>query len=139
MNPWLHKMLADAHADDLRRAVTAPRPKRRRRRARSLAPVAAPIEETVTIRYAFADDAQALERLAVLDTQPVPAQPILLAEVDGDLRAALSMADGTVVADPFRRTAFLVELLAARAAQLTASSHRSRHPLAPPVWLSVGD
>jgi hypothetical protein len=61
----------------------------------------------------------------------VPAQPILVAEVDGDLRAALSMVDGAVIADPFHRTAPLVELLAARAVQLPAAgARRPRRELA---------
>jgi hypothetical protein len=54
----------------------------------------------------------------------MPAQPILVAEVDGELRAALSMVDGAVIADPFHRTAPLVELLAARAVQLPGAGAR---------------
>jgi hypothetical protein len=106
-------------------------------RGQRRAPLSPP-EEAITIRYGFADDAQALARLATLDSSPQPAQPILLAEVDGELRAALSMVDGAVIADPFHRTAPLVELLLARAAQLTAAgATRSRRVLAPPVWRGV--
>lgn len=72
----------------------------------------------VTIRPAFPDDAQALARLAALDSAQSPPGPVLVAEVDGELRAALSIADGSIVADPFHRTAALLELLSARAAQL---------------------
>ena len=149
MNPWLHKMLADARAEEMRRAASGrahhrarfgPRGPRRLLAvfARAPQPERIPIEQTVTIRYAFADDAYALAKLAELDSSPQPAQPILLAEVDGTLWAALSMADGAVIADPFRRTRPLIELLAARAAQLSGSrSDRRRRVLAPPVWRAV--
>jgi hypothetical protein len=80
---------------------------------------------TITIRPAFADDRAALIRLAALDSSPVPTSPVLLAEVDEEARAALSLADGSVVADPFFRTLDLVALLRAHAA---AISHE-RHPL----------
>jgi hypothetical protein len=90
-------------------------------RAQRRVPLSPP-EEAITIRSAFPDDALALGRLATLDSRPLPAQPILLAEVDGQLRAALSVVDGAVIADPFHRSAPLVELLAARAFQLPAAS-----------------
>ncbi len=44
---------------------------------------------------------------------------MLLAEVGDDLRAALSLSGGTVLADPFHPTAELVRLLYARAAELS--------------------
>ncbi|MBV9464847.1 MAG: hypothetical protein JO169_01910, partial [Solirubrobacterales bacterium] len=47
----------------------------------------------------------------------MPAQPALVAEIDGELCAALSLADGRVVADPFRPSGALLELLRMRAAQ----------------------
>jgi hypothetical protein len=100
-------------------------------RAQRRVPLSWP-EEAITIRYAVADDALALGRLATVDSRPMPAQPILVAEVDGELRAALSMVDGAVIADPFHRTAPLAELLAARAVQLTAAGatrpRRARMP-----------
>lgn len=71
----------------------------------------------ITIRPGYEDDRVALARLAQLDSawQPPPA-PTLVAEVDGELAVALSLLDGTVVADPFRPTAHLVTLLRAHAA-----------------------
>ena len=83
--------------------------------------------DSVTIRHAFPDDALALVRLAILDSAEVPPQPLLVAEVGGELRAALSLHDGGVVADPFHRTRSLVELLLARASQLSAAA-RSTEP-----------
>ncbi len=79
-----------------------------------------PAVDEVTLRFAFPDDECALLRLAALDSSPSPRVPVLLAEAAGDLRAALSLADGAVVADPFHPTAELVELLLARASQLSA-------------------
>jgi hypothetical protein len=52
--------------------------------------------------------------------------PVLLGEVGGELRAALSLADGAVVADPFHHTVALVELLRARAKQLSGVTPRRR-------------
>jgi hypothetical protein len=83
---------------------------------------------SVTIRHAFPDDALALARLAALDSAEVPPQPMLLAEMNGELRAALSMLDGTVIADPFHRTAAFVQLLRARAEQLAAEAAATRRP-----------
>jgi hypothetical protein len=78
----------------------------------------------VTIRPAFPDDGLALFRLAAIDSSELPPQPALVAEVDGELRAALSLRDGRVIADPFHRTQALVDLLRARAAHLTAEDAR---------------
>ncbi len=72
--------------------------------------------EAITIRPAYADDHEALSRLAALDSAVAPAAPVLLAEVDGELRAALSLSDRSVVADPFFPTVGLVELLRTHAA-----------------------
>lgn len=78
--------------------------------------------DSVTIRQAFPDDALALVRLGALDSAEVPPQPMLVAEMNGELRAVLSMRDGSVIADPFHRTAAFVQLLRARAEQLAAGS-----------------
>jgi hypothetical protein len=70
-----------------------------------------PLHQSITVRPAYADDATAIRRLAALDSSPVPASPMLLAEVDGELRAALSLADGCSIADPFHPSLGLVDLL----------------------------
>ena len=73
-------------------------------------------DDPITIRPAYADDDLALLRLAALDSaDAVPATPLLIAEVDGELRAALSLRDQTAIADPFHPTAGIVELLRAHA------------------------
>jgi hypothetical protein len=48
----------------------------------------------------------------------VPPGPLLLAEIDGEPWAAIALDGGRPIADPFRPTAALVDLLRRRAAQL---------------------
>jgi hypothetical protein len=90
-----------------------------------------PSPATITIRPAYADDHAALVRLAVLDSAAgVPTEPMLLAVVDEELRAALSLTDQTVIADPFFPTQHLVALLRARADAVgDKHTRRSRRPL----------
>jgi hypothetical protein len=87
------------------------------------------VSGAVTIRRAVAADARALERLAQLDCGRVPAGEVLVAEVGGELLAAVSVASGAVVADPFRRTADIVALLRVRAAQESSGDGRRPEPL----------
>ncbi|MFL5819151.1 MAG: hypothetical protein ACJ76S_00505 [Solirubrobacteraceae bacterium] len=94
---------------------------------------------SISIRSAYPDDADALHRLAALDSAPVPESPVLVADVGGELRAALSLSDRTVIADPFVATAHLVVLLEVQAAQLRqsgAGGSRGRSALraAAAVW-----
>lgn len=84
-----------------------------------------PSPAAITIRPASADDQVALARLAALDSAAgVPAGPVLLAEVDEQLRAALSLSDHSVIADPFFHTQHLVMLLRARAAAVSRTRRR---------------
>jgi hypothetical protein len=71
--------------------------------------------EPLTLRLAAPQDAAALHRLAELDSSTAPQLPVLLAEAGGEVRAALSLVDHHVVADPFHRTSDLVALLRERA------------------------
>jgi hypothetical protein len=80
---------------------------------------------TVTIRRAYPDDDPAIWRLAALDSAAVPAGPFLVAEVDGELRAALSLASRQVIADPFHPTLELVGMLRAYAG--TAADEHAAH------------
>jgi hypothetical protein len=74
---------------------------------------------SLTIRRAQAADGAALARLAQLDSAPPLDHPAaLVAEVDGELLAALPLGRGRAIANPFRRTADLVALLESRAAEL---------------------
>ena len=80
---------------------------------------------SITIRPGYADDEPALVRLAALDSADAPPPaPRVLAEVDGELRAALSLWDGSAVADPFFATVDIVSLLRTHA----AASARDRRP-----------
>ena len=71
--------------------------------------------DSITIRRAPDRDAAALARLAILDSSSVPEGDLLLAEEGTELRAAISLPGGNVIADPFHRTLPLVELLRVRA------------------------
>jgi hypothetical protein len=125
-SPALNWLLARAREQELQHLAKVHRthgwrPRRRWfvRGERVLEPLS--VLPAVTIRHAFPDDALALLRLAALDSREPPAAPALVAEVGGELRAALSLRDGRVIADPFQRTQALVDLLHARASQLTAA------------------
>jgi hypothetical protein len=77
----------------------------------------------LTIRTSQPSDDPALRRLAVLDSCPrVEPGPYLIAEHDGTPVAALPLAGGRTVADPFKPTADIVALLQVRARQLRAAS-----------------
>jgi hypothetical protein len=104
--------LAESHIDRLRRD-SAPR----KRTSPDARPAGSPDDAAIAIRPNRPEDDLALARLAELDSS-VPAAPMLVVEVDGQLLAALSLRDRSAIADPFRRTAPLVDLLAARAEQL---------------------
>jgi hypothetical protein len=121
MNPTLHRLLATERARELRSAADGRGVAGRSRRRRTPAGPKLALEAAVTIRYGFPDDERALRRLAALDSSEPPGAPVLVAEVDGELRAALSLSDGAVVADPFHVSAALTELLLARARQLSGS------------------
>ena len=72
----------------------------------------------VTLRFAAEADRSRLRELAMLDSAEPLHGTVLLAEVDGRLRAALDLDRGSAIADPFFRGAELVDLLRLRAAQL---------------------
>jgi hypothetical protein len=79
------------------------------------------VHPTVVIRAARGSDGPALRRLAELDSRPVPAGEVLIAESGDEVVAALSVDTGARDADPFRRTADVVALLAYRARRLRTS------------------
>jgi hypothetical protein len=71
--------------------------------------------EAVTIRRAHPEEPGVI-RIAALDSSSVPVAPLLVAEVGGHVRAALSLEDGRSIADPFHPTRDLMDLLRAHAA-----------------------
>jgi hypothetical protein len=76
----------------------------------------------VTVRRATPADEIAISRLAVLDSARPVAGEVLVAEIGGELWAALSIDDGHLIADPFRATRVARELLALRARHLRAAA-----------------
>ena len=80
---------------------------------------------SVTIRRLEERDGEALAQLAGLDSEARIEGPALGAEVEGRLLAAISLADGRTVSDPFSRTAELRSLLELRARQLHGREPRS--------------
>lgn len=118
----LHSAFAQARVDDLHRAAAAGNLPQWR--AQPERPVGS--QRSVTLRFSSPADERVLARLAALDSSSPPAQPVLLAEVDGQPLAALGVSDGTVIADPFHRTADLVDLLRARARQLNSNAQVRR-------------
>ena len=73
------------------------------------------------------EDAGALSELAELDSARVPSGELLVAEWSDGLCAAVAIGDGSAIADPFRRTAEIVELLSLRARQMRGElPHRRR-------------
>lgn len=82
----------------------------------------------LTFRHVAPSDVEALRRLAELDSSRVPTGEVLVADVGGELWAAISVDDGHMIADPFRPTRPHVALLEQRARQLRrgARAHRPR-------------
>jgi hypothetical protein len=78
--------------------------------------------ERIEIRRARGTDLLALNRLADLADRPLPPAPVLLAEADGVLVAAVSTLTGAVVSDPFVASDDVVALLKLRATQLDAAA-----------------
>ena len=82
----------------------------------------------VSLRLGRVSDDVILQRLAALEGRMAPQGRHLLAEVEGAAVAALALAGGEFLADPFRPTAHLLPLMRLRAAQLGAPP-RSRRML----------
>jgi hypothetical protein len=116
MHPDIQQFLAGQRIDDLRNATRHP----------YRTPVAAPREDEsrIELRLCRVGDTEALERLAALEGRALPEGRFVLAEVDGRLVAALAVACGAFLADPFARTAHLRKLLELRAAQLEEPKRR---------------
>ena len=77
--------------------------------------------DEITIRRSTEADRTAILRLAQLDSRRQPAGALMLAFVGHELRAALDLDSGAALADPFHRTAELLELL-----RVTAGQDRER-------------
>ena len=84
----------------------------------------------LTIRRATAADAFAVKRLAAIDSAAPPTGDLLLAEMGNELWAAVAVESGAAIADPFRPSADLVELLRFRAERMRGDEHPHRGALA---------
>ncbi|HEV2874736.1 MAG TPA: hypothetical protein VGW14_06260 [Thermoleophilaceae bacterium] len=87
-------------------------------------------DKTLTIRRADAADSGALVRLAALDSASPPTGEALLAEVGGELWAAVEIGSGSAIADPFRPSGELVDLLRLQLALNARSERPERGALA---------
>ena len=76
------------------------------------------MDSTLTVRRAASGDDAAIKRVSALDSARPPVGPTLIAELDDEIVAAVSLRSGAVVADPFRPTAAIVEMLRLRRRQL---------------------
>lgn len=86
--------------------------------------------QRISIRFAGPADQEDVRRLALLDSAARSDGDALVAEVDGQIRAALPLARGRVIADPFEPSAELASLLELRARQLSgARPSAARRPL----------
>jgi hypothetical protein len=83
----------------------------------------------VVLRRAGSRDDAAIVRLAELDGAVHPTGEMLVAEVDEQILAAVPLRGGRAIADPFRPTAKLVELLRIRARLLAGGSAPARRLL----------
>jgi hypothetical protein len=83
----------------------------------------------LTVRPSSDADRPALDDLAALDSaEPLTDGRALVAELDGRPVAALMLGDQKVIADPFERTAEIVEILRRRVREVT--QRRPRRGLA---------
>jgi hypothetical protein len=122
----LDSFVAAAQTADRHAAAATARASRRARKASARS-----LGERLVLRRAAVEDAPALARLARLDSAPRPAGDMLVAELDEQIVAAVPVAGGPAIADPFRPTADVVELLQARVARFAPQrpAHRPRFRL----------
>jgi hypothetical protein len=81
-------------------------------------------DEAVALRLCSVHDDDALERLARLEGRQVPTGRFVVAEVRGEVVAAVPLRGGEPLADPFRLTEHLLPLLRLRASQLADQPRR---------------
>jgi hypothetical protein len=117
VNPFMSSELANEHVRDLRESADRARGGRNARFS------------SVTVRGFGEHDIDAIQRLAALDEKPIPTGGVLVAEQYGELVAALPLDGGQPLADPFKPTADIVEMLRLSARQLgeASATHRFLH------------
>jgi hypothetical protein len=87
---------------------------------------------SLVLRPATAADSAALARLAALDSARPLTGEVVLAQVDGEVRAALSLQTGRSIADPFHPSLELLPLLRAAAGE-RPTRRRARRRVARPA------
>ena len=122
MNPFMSNELAGEHIRDLRDQAARGRRIHKDRVSAHDDRLAA-----VTVRRFGERDIDAIQRLAALDEKPIPSGGVLVAEQAGELVAALPLDGGDALADPFKPTADVVELLRVSARQLREASGAPKH------------
>jgi hypothetical protein len=116
-------VIATEHIADLRRAAdwwrtgAGPSP--------PVAPALTP-SPPVGLRLAGSHDTHLVARLAALDDAPELEGPVLLALINDQAVAGLSLLDGRVIANPFVATSEAVALLRLRAEHLSGRRARRR-------------
>jgi hypothetical protein len=108
IHPEFTKILATEHVERLRRD------------ARVVRTTPRPVVDTrdVELRLCRIADDPELDRLAALAERPLPHGRLVIAATGGQIVAALPLAGGPALRDPFAKTAHLMPLLELRAAQL---------------------
>jgi hypothetical protein len=109
IHPEFTKVLATDHFEQLRRDALV---------VRGHSPRHATDTGDVELRLCRVADDRHLDRLAELAERPLPQGRLVIAAVRGEIVAALPLAGGPALRDPFARTAHLLPLLELRAAQL---------------------
>jgi hypothetical protein len=125
MNPALNAYLASTLVADRVRAAEQQRRAREAREEREPGDYV-----SVVVRLAGPGDRAAIRRLEQLEGRRLPPEPALVAEAAGRVLAARSLATRALVADPWRPTAELVELLDLRSLHLRGELQRRRGPRA---------
>jgi hypothetical protein len=83
------------------------------------------------VRVAEPRDFTDIKRIAALDSARVPEGTLLVGEVGGAIQAALPVAGGRAIANPFVRTLELMDMLELRAEQLRAAGMESDRRIIP--------
>jgi hypothetical protein len=110
METVLNAVVASEHANELRHRAEV-------RRANASGSAEAD-RSTMELRLAGAAETQVVRRLSALDDAPELEGQVLLALIEGEAVAALSLRDQRVVANPFVPTRDVVALLRLRAEHL---------------------
>jgi hypothetical protein len=123
MHPYFMEMMVWEKRQELDRTTRSKYLRRESRQGSS-------DDDAVLLRLSHVGDAAALARLAQLEGRAIPLRRHVVAELRGDLVAAVPLGPGSALADPFEETAHLIPLLELRARQLAHARPRP-HKRAP--------